>query len=284
MIICSSPPFEFCRIHISCTTLISLFDTLNRQGKRVSSSAKVCRAQGDTEGSRKCVSSPLTQAAERHKERENGFKMVQQYDQINKFYWIASSWNMIPLSIILLYSMKSSHLNQEWNMHKSRSVLSKKTFQNKRWCSKQKHWWILMWECYYGFNFDQKWLFNDGFVSRKHSAFHFTRHYFMVCSRVDYISAVWTHSDGTHSLQRIHWWASDVKLNFSVPMKKQTHLHLGSPEGRQILLYHLQHHHRITRAFVKLCRTIKTILVTLMHNYIFFFFFTMYVYNALFCI
>ncbi len=36
-------------------------------------------------------------------------------------------------------------------------------------------------------------------------------------------------SGGTHSLQRIHWWASDVMLNFSksVLKKKQTHLHLG---------------------------------------------------------
>ncbi len=35
-----------------------------------------------------------------------------------------------------------------------------------------------------------------------------------------------SHSDGTHSLQRIHWWVSDVMLNFSksVLMKKQTHL------------------------------------------------------------
>ncbi len=33
-------------------------------------------------------------------------------------------------------------------------------------------------------------------------------------------------SDGTHSLQSIHYWASDVMLNFwkSVPTKKQTHL------------------------------------------------------------
>ncbi len=32
------------------------------------------------------------------------------------------------------------------------------------------------------------------------------------------------HSDGTHPLKRIHWWASDVMLNFSksVLMKKQT--------------------------------------------------------------
>ncbi len=43
-----------------------------------------------------------------------------------------------------------------------------------------------------------------------------------------YISCLNSHSDGTHSLQRILWWASDVTLHFSksVPMKKQTHLHL----------------------------------------------------------
>ncbi len=43
-----------------------------------------------------------------------------------------------------------------------------------------------------------------------------------------FISCLDSHSDGTHSLQRIHWWASDVMLNYSksVLMKKQTHLHL----------------------------------------------------------
>ncbi len=40
------------------------------------------------------------------------------------------------------------------------------------------------------------------------------------------ISCLDSHSDGTHSLRRIHWWASDVMLHFSksVLMKKQTHL------------------------------------------------------------
>ncbi len=48
-------------------------------------------------------------------------------------------------------------------------------------------------------------------------------------SGVDYcdifISCLDSHSDGTHSLQRIHCWTSDGMLNFSksVPMKKQTH-------------------------------------------------------------
>ncbi len=30
-----------------------------------------------------------------------------------------------------------------------------------------------------------------------------------------FLSAVWTHSDGTHSLQRIYWWASDVIIYYS---------------------------------------------------------------------
>ncbi len=48
-------------------------------------------------------------------------------------------------------------------------------------------------------------------------------------SLVDYwdvfISCLDSHFDGTHSLQWIHWWASDVMLNFSksILMKKQTH-------------------------------------------------------------
>ncbi len=43
-----------------------------------------------------------------------------------------------------------------------------------------------------------------------------------------FISCLDSHSDGTHSLQRIHWWASDVMLHFSKSflIKKQTHLHL----------------------------------------------------------
>ncbi len=43
-----------------------------------------------------------------------------------------------------------------------------------------------------------------------------------------FISCLDSYSDGTHSLQRIHWWASDVKLNFSksVLMKKQTQIYI----------------------------------------------------------
>ncbi len=51
-----------------------------------------------------------------------------------------------------------------------------------------------------------------------------------------FISCLDSLSDGTHSLLRIHWWASDAILNFSksVHMKKQSHLHLGWPEGECI--------------------------------------------------
>ncbi len=48
-----------------------------------------------------------------------------------------------------------------------------------------------------------------------------------------FISCLNSHSDGTHSLQRIHWWASDVNFSKSVPIKKQT-IHLGWPEGEYI--------------------------------------------------
>ncbi len=42
-----------------------------------------------------------------------------------------------------------------------------------------------------------------------------------------------SHSEDTRSLLRTNCWASDVMLHFcnSVSMKKQTHLHLGWPEG-----------------------------------------------------
>ncbi len=51
-----------------------------------------------------------------------------------------------------------------------------------------------------------------------------------------FINCLDSHSDGTHSLQRIYWCGSDVMLNFpkSVLMKKQTHLYLGWPEGKSI--------------------------------------------------
>ncbi len=75
---------------------------------------------------------------------------------------------------------------------------------------------------------------NGGFANYKHTVF--LLHKMLIdglewCGLlVDYcdvfISCLDSHSDGTHSLQMIHWWASDAMLDFSksVLMKKQTHL------------------------------------------------------------
>ncbi len=47
-----------------------------------------------------------------------------------------------------------------------------------------------------------------------------------------FISCLDSCSDGTHSLQMIHWWASDVMLHFSKFVSvAQTNLLLGWPEG-----------------------------------------------------
>ncbi len=62
---------------------------------------------------------------------------------------------------------------------------------------------------------------NDGFVSYKHTAFHKT-----IIDELEwcgllvfycgvFISCLDSYSDGTHSPQMIHWWASDVMLLFN---------------------------------------------------------------------
>ncbi len=66
-----------------------------------------------------------------------------------------------------------------------------------------------------------------------------------VCGLLNYfwiivITCLDSRSDGTHSLQRIHWWVSDVMQNFSkyVQMKKkQSHLHLGWHGDEYIFSY-----------------------------------------------
>ncbi len=53
---------------------------------------------------------------------------------------------------------------------------------------------------------------------------------------VMFLSAVWTHSDGTHSLQRIHWWASDAMLHFSKYNEETNSSYIGWPSGDPRLL------------------------------------------------
>ncbi len=53
-----------------------------------------------------------------------------------------------------------------------------------------------------------------------------------------FIRCLDSHSDGTHSLQRIHWWANYmIHFSKSVPMKKQTHLHIAQPKGEYIFMF-----------------------------------------------
>ncbi len=141
---------------------------------------------------------------------------------------------------------KSSHLNQERNMHTwsttYKTVLNK--YVGEFWCDRTTRGFIIM-DSYFCIIADlycgQKWWI----CYYKHTSFYFTRHKLMYWSDVDYlwiivmflISCLDSHSDGTHSLQRIHWKVSDAMLNFllSVQMVKKTHLYLGWPEGEYIL-------------------------------------------------
>ncbi len=145
---------------------------------------------------------------------------------------------MSHLSIKLL----SPHQNQERNMHRS-SIIYKKTIQRS---SKQICWWICIREDNrYGLFFPGNvllWIIHYWYVktswwicfSQTHS---FSLHKMLIdglewCGLLvnycDVLSAVWTHSDGTHSLQRIHWSASYIMLNVSksILTKKQAHLDL----------------------------------------------------------
>ncbi len=66
------------------------------------------------------------------------------------------------------------------------------------------------------------------------TAFHFTSHHKTLIGELEscgllvdncngFISCLDSHSDGTHSLQRIHWWASDVMLFLQFFSNEGTH-------------------------------------------------------------
>ncbi len=147
---------------------------------------------------------------------------------------------MSPLSIILLFAVKkSSSVKQERHVH-----ITSEDSPND---SEQICWWILIWEDNGEWTFSLKealllWIYivasrnglklkclNDSFVSYKHS---FPLHKMLIDGLESYgllveycdafISCLYSHSDGTHSPNRIHWWASDIMLHFSksVPKKK----------------------------------------------------------------
>ncbi len=91
--------------------------------------------------------------------------------------------------------------------------LSAPTVQNS---SKQIFWWILMWQDNRGWTLSPEevllwiidWYFGWCFKVKK--PFHFNRPW----TGIVRIWCLDSYSDGTHSLQRIQWWANDIMQNF----------------------------------------------------------------------
>ncbi len=120
-----------------------------------------------------------------------------------------------------------SRQNQERNMHRSSTVCKPKqfkTFLNKYiggfWCERTKVVQVfltleevLLWIMEQTHSSLLHKIINDGLQSCR-----------LLVDYCDvFISCLDSHSDGTHSLQKINWWANDVMPNFpkSVLMKKQ---------------------------------------------------------------
>ncbi len=127
-----------------------------------------------------------------------------------------SNWCFWLKAECCVHNFAISCVNQGRYMHRS-STVYKKTVLNKYvggfWCERTTGHGVIMDYGILARNNGFKHL--DGFVSYKNVAFHFTM-LTMVWSGVDYcdvfISCLDSHSDGTHSLQRIHWLASDAKF------------------------------------------------------------------------
>ncbi len=60
---------------------------------------------------------------------------------------------------------------------------------------------------------------------------------FLVDYRNVFISSLDYHSDGTHSLQRIHWWASDAMLYFSKNKLSTSLMACGWAHFQQIFIF-----------------------------------------------
>ncbi len=123
-------------------------------------------------------------------------------------------------------SNKWSHLNQERNLHRSSTVYKIK--QLKTICG-----WIVMWETFTGGSIIMDYGLNRSNSFKLKASWwicFLQTHSFCLLQMltdglewcgllVDYcdvfISCLDSHSNGTHSLQSIHWWARDVMLHFS---------------------------------------------------------------------
>ncbi len=96
---------------------------------------------------------------------------------------------------------KQSHLYQERNMHRSNTIYQQNE-DNRGWMfSLEDVLWIM--DSYFG-----------SFSLHKMSIDGLEWCGLLVDFCAVFISCLDSHSDGTHSLQRIHWWTSDVMLHF----------------------------------------------------------------------
>ncbi len=151
---------------------------------------------------------------------------------------------LMLLLTLTFYSMGFSLLLfEEKNYNKNilawikREICTDQALYTSKNSSKQIIWWNLTWRRTFFTGgiiiMDYVHVFSEAmkclnlFLTNMQT-FHFTRYHSMDWScLVDYcdvfIRCLDSHSDGTHSLQRIRWWASDVMLNFSksVLMKKK---------------------------------------------------------------
>ncbi len=124
--------------------------------------------------------------------------------------WIIVLFGLYPQVLYPQYCFLQwkSYLNQEKNMHRS----SKKIFNNNIWM-----------------DFDMRGqLGMDVFTGLLLVDYYYV-----------FISRIYTHSDGTHSLQRIHCWTSDPMLNFSNSSTCwMTDFHFGVNYSFQVFILH----------------------------------------------
>ncbi len=124
----------------------------------------------------------------------------------------------IRAQILLSLVKKLPHMNQERHLHRSSIIYKKKRVHNSSkqicggsWCETTTGWTFHYRKHYYGL-----WTLDILWIMDKHVAFGLNSS----C----YLLWVDSHSDGTHSLQRIQ--VIKYYIFKSVSMNKQTHLHL----------------------------------------------------------
>ncbi len=143
---------------------------------------------------------------------------------------------MASSSHIILLQWKSHLICTDQEIWTDQAPLQAKTVQNN---SKQTCQWILMWEDNRGWNLSWEELGSIIMGYGLKQCFKVKMSQWWICltktntqlftsQGIHWFTCalLWclgSHSDGTHSLQRIHWWASDAMLNFSksVQMKKK---------------------------------------------------------------